>query len=80
VVESPRLYEATDKLLDRRSSKDEPWAFGFYPVELPHYLAMFGFDLQGDKSACEYRHMYMPERAGWNKGYGFYRVAFARRK
>ena len=80
VLESPSLYDATDKLALRRSSKDEPWAFGFHPAELPHYLDLFGFTLQADTGACEYRHMYMPERAGWNKGYGFYRVAVARRK
>ncbi len=80
VLDSPSLYDATDRLLLRRSSKDEPWAFGFHPDELPHYLDLFEFTLQADTGASEYRHMYMPERAGWNRGYGFYRVAVAGRK
>lgn len=80
VLESPSLYDATERLVVKRSSKDEPWAFGFHPAELPHYLDLFGFTLQADTGACEYRHMYMPERAGWNKGYGFYRVAVAAKR
>jgi len=80
VLESPQLFEATDRLFHRGSDKDEPRAFGFYPAELPHYLNLFGFSLQEDSSACEYRHLYMADRIGMNKGYGFYRVALARRK
>jgi len=80
VLESPRLFEATDRLFQRGSDKDEPRAFGFHPAELPHYLNLFGFSLQEDTSACEYRHLYMPERSGLNKGYGFYRVAMAVKK
>jgi len=80
VLESPRLFDATDRLTGRRSDKDEPRAFGFHPAELPHYLDLFGFNLQEDTSACEYRRLYMSERVGLNRGYGFYRVAMAVRK
>jgi len=80
VLESPRLFDATDRLATQRSDKDELRIFGFHPAELPHYLDLFGFILQEDCSACEYRRLYMPERGWLNRGYGFYRVATAIRK
>lgn len=80
VLESPRLFEATDRLTQRPCDKDEPRAFGFSPAELPHYLDLFGFTLQQDHSACECRRLYMPERSSLNRGYSFYRVALAERK
>ena len=80
VLESPGMFETGGAPPGPRSEKDEPRAFGFYPSELPHYLDLFGFTLQEDTCAGEYRRLYMPERSGLHKGYGFYRVAMAAKR
>jgi hypothetical protein len=36
--------------------------------------------LMHDMGAAEYRQLYTPERTSLNKGYAFYRVAFAQTK
>jgi methyltransferase (TIGR00027 family) len=58
------------------SAYGEPWTFGFFPEEVPTYLAKKGIRLLADLGAVEYRAKYMPPV---NKliGYEFYRVALA---
>lgn len=56
----------------------EPWTFGFYPEQLPGFLADLGYELTNDLGAAEYRKIYYGQAATQLKGYEFYRVAKAK--
>lgn len=55
----------------------EPWTFGFYPAELPPYLAARGLQLKEDLGAIEYGAVCMGASADQMKGYEFYHVVIA---
>lgn len=57
----------------------EPWIWGMDPDQLPGYLAERNFELVEDVGADEYRTRYWGARGRRMRGFGFYRVARARR-
>jgi methyltransferase (TIGR00027 family) len=75
VLNEPHLFFGADKLLHDLEEIEERWTFGFLPEELPGYLQQYGLILKEDLGAATYRERYIPERT--EKGYEFYRVAFA---
>jgi methyltransferase (TIGR00027 family) len=79
VLDNPSSFFAAEKLLQDLTDIEERWTFGFDPATLPSYLTHFNFQLLQDKGAAEYRQLYTPERNKLNKGYEFYRVAFAQK-
>lgn len=78
VLREPAAYYGGEKLLNDVAGLEEKWTFGWKPGTLRKYLQAFGLELLEDNSAVEYRRQYMPGRT--EKGYEFYRVAFAVRK
>lgn len=78
VLREPEAYYGGEKLLSDVAGLEEKWTFGWKPGSLRKYLQGFGLELLEDNSAVEYRRQYMPKRT--EKGYEFYRVAFAVRK
>lgn len=78
VLREPGAYYGGEKLLNDVAGLEEMWTFGWKPGELRKYLQQFELELLEDNSAVEYRRQYMPSRT--EKGYEFYRVAFAVRK
>lgn len=77
VLDEPSAFYGGEKLLQDVATLEERWTFGFDPAALPGYLQSFDFILEEDLGAAEYRERYLPERS--EKGYEFYRVAYARR-
>jgi methyltransferase (TIGR00027 family) len=75
VLEEPQAFFGAPRLLDDLANIDEKWTFGFKPEELSGYLQQYHFKLLEDSGAEGYRNKYMPQRT--EKGYEFYRVAFA---
>jgi len=80
VLENPRAFIGTEKLLKNLSENEERWTFGFRPTELSNYLARFHLTLLEDLGAEEYRKRYMADRKAILRGYEFYRVAYAARQ
>lgn len=78
VLQEPAAWFGAEKLLRDVADLEERWTFGWKPVTLRKYLQAFDMELLEDKDAVEYRRQYMPART--EKGYEFYRVAFAVRK
>lgn len=78
VLREPAAWFGAEKLLRDVADLEERWTFGWNPVTLRKYLQAFEMELLEDKDAVEYRRQYMPART--EKGYEFYRVAFAVRK
>lgn len=78
VLQEPGAWFGAEKLLRDVADLEERWTFGWKPVALRKYLQTFDMELLEDKDAIEYRRQYMPTRT--EKGYEFYRVAFAVRK
>jgi methyltransferase (TIGR00027 family) len=76
VLENPAAFYGGEKLLQDVSALEEKWTFGFNPAALKDYLQQYGFTLLEDLGAMDYRNRYLRERA--EKGYEFYRVAYAR--
>jgi methyltransferase (TIGR00027 family) len=79
VLEKPQCYPGASKVAGYLRGIQEEWTFGFSPAELPRYLAGFGLSLVEDNGADQYRRKYMTDSSSPNEGYGFYRVAFAKR-
>lgn len=75
VLRYPAAFFGGEKLLQDLRQIEERWTFGLEPFLMRRYLDDFGMDLLEDFSAVEYRRYYLPDRA--EKGYEFYRVAFA---
>jgi methyltransferase (TIGR00027 family) len=75
VLEEPEAFFGAHRLLNDLANIEEKWTFGFKPEELSGYLQQYHFKLLEDSGAEGYRNKYMPERT--EKGYEFYRVAFA---
>jgi len=80
VLDNPRSFVGTEKVLKNLSKNEECWTLGLKPEELPGYLTRFHLVLLEDLGAAEYRDKYMPDRKEISKGYEFYRVAFATRQ
>jgi len=80
VLENPRSYSGAEKVMKHLIELQEEWRFGFNPPELPQYLATYGFILIEDNGADSYRKKYKPGFSEHEKGYGFYRVAVAKRQ
>jgi methyltransferase (TIGR00027 family) len=77
VLEDPKIFFGTDLVMDTLKKNEEHWTFGFDPQQLGEYLQGFGFHLAEDKSAVQYRNVYMPDRIAISRGYEFYHVAMA---
>jgi len=75
VLHEPQHFFGASKLLKDLEVLDERWTFGFNPEELSAYLQQYNFVLLEDSGASDYRDKYLPDRP--EKGYEFYRVAFA---
>jgi methyltransferase (TIGR00027 family) len=80
VLDNPRSFIGTEKVLKNLSKNEECWTLGLKPEELSGYLTGFHLVLLEDLGAAEYRDKYMPDRKEISKGYEFYRVAFATRQ
>ena len=79
VLDNPQAFQGTEQLFKNLKKSEEPYTFGIQPDKLLEYLNKFDLKLIENKSADEYRNKYMPERTNLNKGYEFYRVAYAKR-
>jgi len=75
VLRYPAAFFGGERLLSDLKQIEENWTFGLEPFLVRRYLDNFEMDLLEDYSAVEYRNYYLPERS--EKGYEFYRVAFA---
>lgn len=80
VLDDPSSFFGAQKLLNDLNEIEERWTFGFDPARLASYLQTYGCRLLQDAGAAGYREKYVPERKRLNKGYEFYRVAFALRE
>ena len=78
VLDNPQLFYGAEKLLQDLEKIEERWTFGFRPEDLKQFLHKFNWALLEDKGAVEYRRKYMPRNT--EKGYEFYRVAFAKKR
>ncbi len=78
VLDDPHAFFGGEKLLNDLAELEERWTFGIDPDDLKNYLAEYGYTLLEDLGATEYRDRYMPERP--ERGYEFYRTAFAKRE
>jgi methyltransferase (TIGR00027 family) len=78
VLDNPQAFYGAEKLLSDLEKIEERWTFGFRPEELRAYLNKYNLALLEDKGATEYRRKYMPRNN--EKGYEFYRVAFAKKR
>jgi methyltransferase (TIGR00027 family) len=78
VLHDPAAYFGGEQLLQDVAGLEEKWTFGWKPADLRKYLEQFQLELLEDNSAIEYRRQYLPDRS--ERGYEFYRVAFAVRK
>lgn len=78
VLEHPYTFFGGEQLLSDLDKLEERWTFGFRPEELKDYLNNFNWALLEDKGAVEYRRKYL--RQNTEKGYEFYRVAFAKKR
>ena len=75
VLEAPQNFFGATQLLKDLDAIEEHWTFGFNPEKLSAYLQQYNFVLLEDSGASNYRDKYLPDRP--EKGYEFYRVAFA---
>ncbi|MFT3932962.1 MAG: SAM-dependent methyltransferase [Chitinophagaceae bacterium] len=80
VFSNPERFFGAEKLLNDLKAIEERWTFGFEPKLLAVYLQQYQFQLLTDEGAAAYRQHFVPERNQLNKGYEFYRVAFAQKK
>jgi methyltransferase (TIGR00027 family) len=78
ILVQPGEFFGGQKLLNDLEGLEEKWTFGMMPADVRRYLNTFGLELLEDFSAVDYRKNYLPERT--EKGYEFYRVAFAVKK
>jgi methyltransferase (TIGR00027 family) len=78
VLVSPNSFFGAPQLLKDLDEMEEHWTFGFEPAELSAYLHRYNFVLIEDSGASDYRDKYLPDRP--EKGYEFYRVAFAAKR
>ncbi len=75
VLKAPQNFFGATQLLKDLDAIEEHWTFGFNPDQLSVYLQQYNFVLLEDSGASNYREKYLPDRP--EKGYEFYRVAFA---
>lgn len=77
VLDAPETFFGAEKLLKDLDAIEERWTYGFRPEKLSAYLQPYNFVLLEDSGATDYRNRYLPNRP--EKGYEFYRVAFAQK-
>ena len=77
MLTNPDSFLGGEKLLNDLEKIEERWTFGFVPDQLSGYLKKFDLLLLEDLGATEYRNKYLSGRS--EKGYEFYRVAFAKK-
>ena len=78
VLDSPEVFEGTEKLFATLGAAGEGWTFGLDPSSLGTFLAERGLRLDEDVGASEYRALYFGPSASRMRGYEFYRIAVAR--
>jgi methyltransferase (TIGR00027 family) len=78
VLDDPRSFFGTEKLLATLAASGETWTFGIDPSAVSNFLAQHGLTLERDLGAEEYRRLYFKEAARGMRGYEFYRIAVAR--
>ncbi len=78
VLNNPKSFEGTERLVRTLRQSSEPWTFGLDPAEICGYLEARGLQLIDDLGSVEYRARYMNLDEHNLKGYEFYRAAFAR--
>lgn len=78
VLDHPRSFVGTEKLLATLEASGESWTFGIDPSTLSDFLAQRGLGLERDLGAEEFRRLYFGEAARGMRGYEFYRIAVAR--
>lgn len=78
VLDGTAHFFGADQLVRNVQRLGEPWKFGLLPDEVDAYVARFGFTLEQNLGADEYRQLYFPDQASELRGYAFYRVAVAR--
>jgi methyltransferase (TIGR00027 family) len=77
VLDSPRAFEGTEKLLATLAAAGENWTFGLDPSRISAYLAQRGLALDKDVGAADYRAQCYGPSAKDMRGYEFYRIAVA---
>lgn len=78
VLVAPQTFFGAPQLLKDLDELEEHWTFGFEPSALSAYLDRYNLVLLEDFGASDYRDKYLPDRP--EKGYEFYRVAFAAKR
>ena len=78
VLDDPRSFIGTEKLLATLEASGENWTFGIDPSAVSDFLARRGLMLERDLGAEDYRRLYFKEAARRMRGYEFYRIAVAR--
>jgi O-methyltransferase involved in polyketide biosynthesis len=78
VLEDPRSFVGTEKLLVTLAAAGETWTFGIDPSTTAAFVAERGLTLEQDVGATEYRRLYYKEAARRMQGYEFYRIALVR--
>ena len=74
-MEAPENFFGATKLLKDLNALEESWTFGLKPEDLSVHPQQYNYVLLEDSGASNYRDKYLPDRP--EKGYEFYRVAFA---
>jgi methyltransferase (TIGR00027 family) len=78
VLDDPRSFVGTAKLLATLEASGENWTFGLDPSAVSDFLARRGLALERDLGAEDYRRLYFGKAARRMRGYEFYRIALAR--
>lgn len=78
VLDDPRSFVGTEKLLATLAAAGEVWKFGIDPAKTAEFVAERGLTLEQDVGATEYRRRYYEDAALKMQGYEFYRIALVR--
>jgi len=78
VLDSPEVFEGTQRLFATLRAAGERWTFGLDPSGLRAFLAERGLRLDEDVGASEYRAICFGPASRHMRGYEFYRIAVAR--
>ncbi|HXQ20168.1 MAG TPA: SAM-dependent methyltransferase [Candidatus Acidoferrales bacterium] len=78
VLDDPRSFFGTEKLLATLAASGEKWTFGIDPAAVSDFLAQRGLTLERDLGAEDYRRLYFKAAARGMRGYEFYRIVVAR--
>jgi methyltransferase (TIGR00027 family) len=75
VLDSPDVFDGTERLFATLRAAGERWTFGLDPSSLPTFLVDRGLALAQDVGAAEYRALCYGPSATRMHGYEFYRIA-----